>query len=220
VTPSRRTMMKGNVLSSLALLLLCCNASLALKDKATGITFASTKGGLELFGVGVRKKGPIKVYSVAMYGTPELKSALRSVGRTASGANSNNKACLEALRLGAKAGRALFCLEMAFKVGAEKMAGAIGDSVAPRYGGSPQDVEDLKRIIVSGVLAEKGAATKGTTFAFDCDCDSGITVKVDGKERGSVNSPALASAFCDVYLDDKCVSPAMRESCLENCCSP
>jgi hypothetical protein len=33
----------------------------AMTDKATGIDFAPKLNGLDLFGVGVRKKGPIKV---------------------------------------------------------------------------------------------------------------------------------------------------------------
>lgn len=33
----------------------------AMVDKATGISFPKTSGGKVLFGVGVRKKGPIKV---------------------------------------------------------------------------------------------------------------------------------------------------------------
>ncbi len=33
----------------------------AMTEKATGISFADRLNGLELFGVGVRKKGPIKV---------------------------------------------------------------------------------------------------------------------------------------------------------------
>lgn len=44
--------------------LLCVSAALcqgALTDKATGIDFAPQLNGLDLFGVGVRKKGPIKV---------------------------------------------------------------------------------------------------------------------------------------------------------------
>ena len=41
-----------------ALLLASCNA---MTDKATGISFAPRLNELNLFGVGVRKKGPIKV---------------------------------------------------------------------------------------------------------------------------------------------------------------
>jgi hypothetical protein len=48
----------------------------------------------------------------------------------------------------------------------------------------------------------------------------GVDVSVDGTSYGTVESPGLSCAFCDVYLDDKCVSPNLRESILENCCGP
>ena len=38
----------------------------AMTDSATGIAFAPKKNGLEIFGVGARKKGPIKVRSDAL----------------------------------------------------------------------------------------------------------------------------------------------------------
>lgn len=96
------------------------------------------------------------------------------------------------------------------------MASAIAESVAPRYN-SKKEVDELKDLIFEGV-AKKGAAVKGTTFQFDCS-SSGVDVSVDGNEQGKVNSPGLAKAFCDVYLDNKCVSPALRDSILENCCA-
>ena len=43
----------------LAWMIVACRA--AMTDKATGINFSPSVGGLNLFGVGVRKKGPIKV---------------------------------------------------------------------------------------------------------------------------------------------------------------
>lgn len=53
---------------SVSLLLVCLLLVLAstvsegaMTDKATGINFAPKLNGLDLFGVGVRKKGPIKV---------------------------------------------------------------------------------------------------------------------------------------------------------------
>lgn len=196
---------------SLLTLLLVCWAS-GMTDKATGISFAPQKNGLEIFGVGVRKKGPIKVYSVAMYGSSALKNTLSNISRS-----KNAKEALSTLREGARSENTTFLLEMSFKVGAEKMATAIADSVAPRHTGEKSDVENLKSIIFSGV-AEKGA-TKGTTFQFDCAL-SGVAVTINGEARGSVASPNLAAAFCDVYCDDQSVSPAFRSSCLENCCAP
>ena len=107
-----------------------------------------------------------------------------------------------------------FVLKMNFKVGAEKMAGAIAESVSPRASNEAQ-VETLKKLILDGVAA-KGAATPGTTLQFDCS-DEGVKVSVDSKEIGV--APGLKKAFCEVYLDDNCVSPALRNSCVENCCN-
>ena len=105
---------------------------------------------------------------------------------------------------------------MNFKVGAEKMASAIADSISPRTS-SASEVEKLKVLIFEGV-SDKGAAVKGTVLKFNCS--DGVEVTVDGKTSGKVASPELAKAFRDVYLDDKCVSPKLRESVLDNCCAP
>ena len=45
-------------------LLNCANA--AMTDPATGITFKPRMNDLGIFGVGVRKKGPIKVTSIPL----------------------------------------------------------------------------------------------------------------------------------------------------------
>ncbi|KAL7572088.1 hypothetical protein ACA910_001731 [Epithemia clementina (nom. ined.)] len=188
----------------------------AMTDSATKIAFPPTRGnGLEIFGVGVRKKGPIKVYSVAMYCQAALKEKLSTISRT-----SSKPKALETLRNGAKETSTTFLLEMAFKVGAEKMASAIADSVAPRHKGSRSDVESLKKFVLQGVESSGGAAVKGTQLEFTCDPTTGLDVAVNGKGQGRIESPGLAKAFCDVYLDDKCASPPLLTSCLENCCSP
>mmetsp|Transcript_37673 Transcript_37673/g.82692 ORF Transcript_37673/g.82692 Transcript_37673/m.82692 type:complete len:204 (-) Transcript_37673:61-672(-) len=183
-----------------------------MADKATGINFAPKLGDLDIFGCGVRKKGPIKVYAVGMYGSPEAKERLASVS------GSNRKQALSTLQSVGASSPTSFLLEMNFKVGAEKMASAIADSVAPRYSGDSADVDKLKALIFEGV-SKKGQATKGTTFCFECNSD-GVGVTVDGNAQGTVPSAGLAKSFCDVYLDDKSVSPALRQSCLDNCCQP
>jgi hypothetical protein len=76
-------------------------------------------------------------------------------------------------------------------------------------------VNDLKEKIFNG-LKKKGSATKGTTLEFDCDA-GGVSVTVDGKSQGKAGSASLSKAFCDVYLGEKAVSPALRSSILENC---
>jgi len=187
----------------------------AMVDKATGINFSPDLNGLSLFGVGVRKKGPIKIYSVGMYASATARESLSNLSKTI-----DRVKALATLRSSAKADPpTTFLLKMNFKVGAQKMASAIADSVAPRHAGSAEDVEQLKTLIFDGVSANgDGAAVKGTTFQFDCGSD-GLNVSVDGKSQGSVESPGLSKSFCDVYLDDKCVSSQLRDSCLENCCN-
>jgi hypothetical protein len=54
-----------------------------MTDKPTGISFASKVRDLDLFGVGVRKKGPIKVYSVGMYCSDVLRESLSTISRSA-----------------------------------------------------------------------------------------------------------------------------------------
>lgn len=187
---------------------------MAMSDTATGIPFAGMVKELSLFGVGVRKKGPIKVYSVGMYCTEAVRESLSTISKTAD----KGKKAFATLLSGAEENETSFVLKMNFKVGAEKMASAIAESVAPRHSVA-SEVDELKSLIFSGV-SEKGAAVKGTVLQFDCSPESGVDVSVDGKEQGNIASPGLAKAFCGVYLDDKCVSAALRENILENCCAP
>jgi len=186
-------------------------STVAMKDGATGIPFDSTSKGLSIFGVGVRRKGPIKVYSVGMYGSENVQEELSTLSKS----ESKGKNAIATLRKGASENPSAFVIKMNFKVGAEKMASAIADSITPRHS-SASEVSELKDLIFEGV-SEKGAAVKGTVIQFDCS--NGVEVTVDGKETGKVESPGLAKAMCDVYLDDKSVSPKLRESILENCCA-
>eukprot|EP00542_Grammatophora_oceanica_P016985 CAMPEP_0194040944 /NCGR_PEP_ID=MMETSP0009_2-20130614/12872_1 /TAXON_ID=210454 /ORGANISM="Grammatophora oceanica, Strain CCMP 410" /LENGTH=194 /DNA_ID=CAMNT_0038684243 /DNA_START=165 /DNA_END=749 /DNA_ORIENTATION=- len=192
-------------------------------DSATGIdfkpTFTSGNATSSLFGVGVRKKGPLKIYSVGLYCSEKVKESISSLSRSVD----KGRKALDALRDGLnkeeeEAQTTTFLLEMNFKVGAEKMATAIADSVAPRHKGPSAEVDELKELIFKGV-AEKGAAVKGTKIQFDCS-SKGVGVAVDNNEQGTVESGDLSTAFCDVFLDEKAVSPALQKSILENCCAP
>lgn len=198
------------IVSCVLLILTTCSAK---TDIATGLSFAPRHRQLEVAGVGVRKKGPIKVYSVAMYASASLKERLSALSSTV-----DKVKAMATLATAKDDGDVSFLLKMNMKVGAEKMASAIADSVAPRYKGDAEDVAKLKGLIFNGVQA-KGAATKGTSFLFDCN-DTGVAVAVDGKAQGSVESAGLSKAFCDVYLDDKGVSPKLKESCISGWCLP
>merc|ERR1712127_691743 len=60
-----------------------------------------------------------------------------------------------------------FVLNLVFKADAQTIAGAITESVKPRYSGSIADVEELESLIIDGVNAKGGQAAKGTVFRFD-----------------------------------------------------
>jgi Ca2+-transporting ATPase len=183
----------------------------ALVDPTTKIEFDDKLGDLSLLGVGVRKKGPIKVYSVGVYANADVVGAIASLPK------SNKEGALSSLResikTASKKSTTTFLLKMSFKVGAEKMAAAIAESVDPRTSDKGA-VEMLKQLILDGVAA-KSAATPGTTLQFDCS-DEGVTLSVDGTKIGS--APRLCQAFCDVFLDEDGVSPALRDSIVENSC--
>lgn len=194
-------------------------ADAAMTDPATGIEFSPSLGmgesNLKLFGVGVRRKGPIKVYSVGMYSSADEEE---EEGAETAPPSSDKDAVLSAIQSKAKNGPTSFKLKMNFKVGAEKIASSLAESVAPRHNDAAE-VEDLKKRIFDGVAAtSKGAAVKGTEFQFDCT-EEGISVSVDGKSQGTIPSVGLGKAFCDVYLDEDGVSPALKDSCVENFCS-
>mmetsp|Transcript_32367 Transcript_32367/g.65866 ORF Transcript_32367/g.65866 Transcript_32367/m.65866 type:complete len:1853 (+) Transcript_32367:339-5897(+) len=183
----------------------------ALVDPATKIEFDDKLGNLSLLGVGVRKKGPIKVYSVGVYTNDDVAGTIAALPK------SNKEGALttlrESIKSTSKTSTTTFLLKMSFKVGAEKMAAAIAESVDPRTSDKGA-VETLKQLILDGVAA-KGAATPGTTLQFDCS-DEGVKVSVDGTEIGS--APGLCQAFSDVFLDKDGVSPALRDSIVENSC--
>ena len=101
---------------TLLLGLLLTHFAAAIQDASTGISFPPTLNGLGVFGVGVRRKGPIKVYSVAMYTAANLKEKLAGLSKS-----SDKKKALSVLQNAKNDGDVTFLLEMNFKVGAEKM---------------------------------------------------------------------------------------------------
>jgi hypothetical protein len=189
----------------------------AMTDKKTGISFADKVNGLGIFGVGVRAKGPISVYSVACYGPKGVDKALSLYSLSTKG---DAAKAMKTLRTEVPKGPATFVLKFCMKVGAEKISSAIADSVASRCSGS-SEVASLKAILQSGMTGsgDGGGTKKGTTMQFDC-ARGGVTVSLDGKRLGTAKSGGLSKAFCNVYMDDKAVSPALRQSCLDNLCQP
>ena len=175
-----------------------------LQDYSTGITFEAQLDELYLAGVGVRKKSIVKVYAVAMYASaPVLKSTISQ-----STLNTAARSFDESTRVTS------FVLHMTYSVGAEKIAGAIGESVQPRYSGNPEHIKALEALIIEGVNKIGGQASKGTTFRFDCSLD-GVEVSVNGMSQGGATFDGLGSAFVDVFTDGDAVSQTLVESCLD-----
>eukprot|EP00578_Thalassiosira_sp_NH16_P022768 CAMPEP_0181099468 /NCGR_PEP_ID=MMETSP1071-20121207/12675_1 /TAXON_ID=35127 /ORGANISM="Thalassiosira sp., Strain NH16" /LENGTH=1067 /DNA_ID=CAMNT_0023182131 /DNA_START=67 /DNA_END=3270 /DNA_ORIENTATION=+ len=189
-----------------------------LKDKATGVAFdPKLEDGIYLVGVGVRKKAIINVYAVAMYSSPSPIEAIAPFPR-----GTNKKEAQLALRNAARTFDAFtpttsFVLQMVFKADAQTIAGAIAEGVKPRYGGSVADVKELEGLIVDGVKSKGGQATKGTVFRFDCSME-GVSVSVDGMMQGMAKFAGMGSAFVDVFMDEKAVSPQLVDSCLGTWC--
>ena len=198
--------MRGPRLLGLLLLGLFATSSARI-ETATKIQFQEKKHGQDLVGVGVRKKGPIKVYGVGMYvdplaskfklskykGQPELptNAFLQNFGKT-------------------------LVLKMAFGVTKEKIATALVESIKPRMAGGAKDIDQFERILLDGCekFAKGGKACAGTEFAFSIR-GATLGVAVNGHKAGSVSSQPLCSALLKCYFDNKCVSPGLKAQCNE-----
>ncbi|CAM9908327.1 unnamed protein product, partial [Heterosigma akashiwo] len=193
--------------------------ALALADVTepkTGIKFADRFGGLGLAGVGVRVKqiGPlsVKVYGVGMY--MDESSALEEISEYAGGkkADSGFFSRLRKPSIDKK-----IVLKMARSVGSETMSEALAESIKPRMSGDLPALSSFQTVLLKG-LSEDGSAKKGTELAFDASGGK-LNVKINGKSAGDVESSSLCDAFVDTYMDDKGVSPTLRDSIAETLCA-
>ncbi len=176
-------------------------------EPATKIDFKDKRGGQDLVGVGVRKKGPIKVYGVGMYVDPlGSRLALKKY---------RGKAELPAPAFLAGFGKTLV-LKMSFGVTKEKIASALVESIKPRMSGGGNAIEQFEAILLDGCerYAKGGRACVGTEFAFAIK-GSSLGVAVNGKSAGSVSSQPLVQALLKCYFDGKPVSPGLKATCSE-----
>jgi len=187
-----------------------------LTDYATSVTFDPKLDGLYLIGVGVRKKSIISVYAVSMYSSATVIEALSQFPRGKQQRKEKTTSLQKVASTfdSSTTPSTTFMLEMVYSVGAEKIAGAIGESVKPRYSGSPSDINALETLIVDGVNTVGGQASKGTVFRFDCS-EEGVSVSVNGQVQGTASFDGLGSAFVEVFVDDNAVSPTLIDSCLD-----
>ena len=190
-----------------------------MTDKATGTEFPSTLGpGYYLTGVGVRKRAIVNVYAVGMYTSPEVKDALMIVSQK------ERQQALCVLQSAARAVPTTFVLQFVLKTAPDVVASTLGDAIEARLQADPQAsvaTAMFKDVLAQAVeqLTPDGALSKGNTIRLDCHAD-GVTIGVDGTERGTVPSAPLSRAVCDIYLDDKTFSPQLRDCCLQTWCAP
>lgn len=173
-------------------------AATARKEPSSGHTYGDTCGSLDLAGVGIRKKGPIKVYSVALF-ADRAACAKECVDPSSDNMNwfcdsDSNKEIV---------------LKMCRDVGTEKMASAIGDAIGSRMGGKDKAaLNQLKGAMTAG-FEKTGGAKAGTKLTFKSQ-KSKLSLHINGKQQTECSSSALVSAFYGTYTDKNCVSPSLK----------
>jgi len=172
--------------------------------------FPASRGlGLQLAGEGVRSKGPIKVYTAAIYldrgGVVSALKKIKSLSKSASDL-AKSRDFEDAIINGGFAKHVV--LKMSRNVSGKTMAEAIGDSVKPRMKGKDsKQLSEFQNILLSSL---KDGAKTGMILSFEGT--SSLTVKINGTKKGSVSSPALCKAFIDVYVGKDCVSSSLKSS--------
>ena len=184
--------------SALICLLVFAVLTSARKEPASGLSFGDTCGSLDLAGVGIRKKGPIKVYAVALFAD---KAACKNECSDPSSDNLN-----------------WFCDSGASKeielkrvrdVGTEKMTSAIGDAIGSRMGGKDKAALNQLTTAMQAGFEKTGGAKAGTKLTFKSQ-KSKISLHINGNQQTECSSSALVSAFYGTYTDKNCVSPSLK----------
>ena len=135
----------------------------AIQEPRTGLDFPAQYQGADLSKLGVRNKGPIKVYAVGQYDDT-------------------------------------FLLKMNMKVGAAKMASAMGDALKPRCG-DEGCIAEFKDVMTKGL---PNGCSKGMSLAFVCSGGK-VSMLANDKSIGCVDSQQLATAFQGIYTDKNAV---------------
>jgi hypothetical protein len=176
-------------------------------DEATGLSFPTRLGALQLTGTACRYKyGLAKVYAVALY-MPV------SAARTASSA----LGALEAVLRGET--EAAFVIKLYRAVGSKELGEALADAIAPHLREQAADERadagpDLAALNAMGkaLTTTKLGATlpPGTELGFRWT-KAGLDVIVNGQPAGSFSSPRIGWGFYITFLSpDRPIIPAAR----------
>lgn len=138
-------------------------------EKRTGISFPDqlpSRKRESLASIGVRTKGPFKVYAVGQYG------------------------------------KGYFLLKMNMDVNAQKMSSALVDALSTRCQACGEsDIKDFESLLLEGL---PNGAKKGTQLLFGT-VGRKLTVTINDKSIGNINSKELAAAFANIYTDKNAV---------------
>ncbi|KAL3920080.1 MAG: hypothetical protein SGILL_003441 [Bacillariaceae sp.] len=172
-------------LVALILPILLVSAAKTVKEPRTGIAFDEKVQGLKLDSLGLRTKGPFKVYAVGQY------------GKTNAGKPNN-----------------AFVLKMNMSVNAEKLSSALMDALKPRCKKLKCDANqenEFKEMVLEALPSE--GAKSGYTLIFNTSGNK-VTLTVNGKMAGKISGKAVAKAFAAIYTDKNtvCVMESVDES--------
>jgi uncharacterized protein YcbX len=155
-----------------------------ITEPRTNILFETKiHNNLSLQKLGVRSKGPFKVYAVGYY----------SKGSAASNNNNINNV--------------LFVLKMNMSINSEKMSSALLDALKPRCSSkfkcTTDEIQQFKDMILQSLPS---GAKSGYALSFHItNGGNKITLSVNNKEKGHVISRPVAQAFIAIYTDSNAV---------------
>ena len=94
-----------------------------------------------------------------------------------------------------------FLLQMTYGVSTSKMTSALKAALSPRCGGNKKMVEEFESLMLKGL---PNGVPKGTKLAFGTSGGK-LSLNVNGKNVGAIESKPLASAFERIYTDGNAV---------------
>ena len=168
----------------------------------------TSTGAQVLTGTGVRTRTmlQVKVYAFGLYvDAAGARSALAAWGGKSAADLAKDKTLYDALLKGQFP--MTMRLVMTRDVGAEQMANAFNEALAPRVAraaqnGMPGGAEALARF--RGLFSSE--LTSGTELLFSWATPSTLHVTIGGQKAGEIDNAALAWALFDVYLGEKPIS--------------
>lgn len=164
----------------------------AIVEKSTGIEFPANSKLGKLRSLGVRKKGPIKVYAVGMY-----EDIFKSKGfmlQMAMGVSAHKMTNVRIMFH-------VFICALNRHTFAKSRAQALIDAVKPRLKSDYDALEKFSDLLLRGLpngCARKMCLLFGTSGGK-------LSLAVDGELIGAVSSKPLTEAFVGVYCDASAV---------------